>query len=180
MPSPVPTRDRRPGFSAADAITVARLPLALAFILVHAMEVRLALLVVAAATDLGDGIVARRFGASRIGAVLDPIVDKLFMAAAFGVVAFSGTLHWYEVVGVLIRDIVASGAYFVTRGRGGIPAVPARLGGKAVTLLQLLTLLAFLLEAAQLRPLAWATTAVALYALWDYNRLFFRKTTASP
>lgn len=179
MPSPAPSPDRRPGFSAADAITVARLPIAVAFILVPAVEVRLALLVLAAATDLGDGIVARRFGASRIGAVLDPIVDKLFMAAAFGVVAFSGTLHWYEVVGVLIRDIVASGAYFVTRGRGGPRAVPARLGGKAVTLLQLLTLLAFLLEAPQLRPLAWATAAVALYALWDYNRLFFRKSESS-
>ena len=179
MPSPATPSDRRPGFSAADAITVARLPIAVAFILVPAVEVRLALLVLAAATDLGDGIVARRFGASRIGAVLDPIVDKLFMAAAFGVVAFSGTLHWYEVVGVLIRDIVASAAYFVTRGQGGPRAVPARLGGKAVTLLQLLTLLAFLLEAPQLRPLAWATAAVALYALWDYNRLFFRKSDPS-
>lgn len=179
MPSPTPPPDRRPDFSAADAITVARLPIAVAFILVPAVEVRLALLVLAAATDLGDGIVARRFGASRIGAVLDPIVDKLFMAAAFGVVAFSGTLHWYEVVGVLIRDIVASGAYFMTRGRGRPRAVPARLGGKAVTLLQLLTLLAFLLEAPQLRPLAWATAAVALYALWDYNRLFFRKSESS-
>jgi CDP-diacylglycerol--glycerol-3-phosphate 3-phosphatidyltransferase/cardiolipin synthase len=179
MPSPPTAPDRRPGFSAADAITVARLPIAVAFILVPAVEVRLALLVLAAATDLGDGIVARRFGASRIGAVLDPIVDKLFMAAAFGVVAFSGTLHWYEVVGVLIRDIVASIAYFVTRGGGGPRAVPARLGGKAVTLLQLMTLLAFLLEAPQLRPLAWATAAVALYALWDYNRLFFRKSEPS-
>lgn len=173
------TPDRRPGFSAADAITVARLPIALAFILVPRVDVRLALLMLAAATDLGDGIVARRFGASRMGVVLDPIVDKLFMAAAFGVVAFSGTLHWYEVVGVLIRDIVASLAYFVTRGQGGPRAVPARLGGKAVTLLQLMTLLAFLLEAPQLRPLAWATAAVALYALWDYNRLFFRKSESS-
>jgi cardiolipin synthase len=174
-----PVRDRRPRFSAADAITVARLPLAVAFIVFDAVEARLTLLGLAAATDLGDGWVARRFGASRIGVVLDPIVDKLFMAAAFGVVAFSGTLHWYEVVGVLIRDIIASGAYFLTRGRGSPTAVPARLGGKAVTLLQLLTLLAFLLEAPQLRPLAWATTAVALYALWDYNRLFFRKSDPS-
>lgn len=179
MSHPPATPDRRPGFSAADAITVARLPIALAFVLVPRMDVRLALLVLAAATDLGDGIVARRFGASRMGAVLDPIVDKLFMAAAFGVVAFSGTLHWYEVVGVLIRDIVASLAYFVTRGQGGPRAVPARLGGKAVTLLQLMTLLAFLLDAPQLRPLAWATAAVALYALWDYNRLFFRKSESS-
>jgi len=35
---------------------------------------------------------------------------------------------------------------------------------------QLLTLLAFLLGSALLRPLAWATGAVALYAIWDYWR----------
>lgn len=161
-------------FSAADALSVVRIPLAVAFVCFPATEVRLALLMLAAATDFSDGWVARRFGASRIGAVLDPVADKVFMAAAFGVVLVSGALAWYEVIGVLIRDIVASVAVFASLGAGRARAVPARLGGKAVTLLQLLTLLAFLFGAPQLRPLAWATAAVALYALWDYNRLFFR------
>ncbi len=176
MPTPgSPAPDARaPGFSAADAITAARIPLAIAFVLIPSVGVRLVLLVIAAATDLGDGWVARRFGASRIGAVLDPVVDKLFMAAAFGVVLFSGALAWYEVLLVVIRDLVASVAVFIAVPLGKGRPIPARLGGKAVTLLQLLTLLAFLVDAAQLRPLAWATGAVALYALWDYNRLFFR------
>lgn len=164
----------QPRFSAADALTVVRIPLAIAFVVVPVMGVRLALLLVAAATDLSDGWVARRFGASRIGSVLDPVADKLFMAAAFGVVLFSGALAWYEVVGVLIRDLVATVAVVAALGSGHPRAVPARAGGKAVTLLQVLTLLAFLFEAPQLRPLAWATAAVALYAIWDYNRHFFR------
>lgn len=163
-----------PRFSLADALTVVRIPLAVAFVIFPAMEVRLVLLLAAAATDFSDGWVARRFGASRIGVVLDPVVDKLFMAAAFGVVLFSGALAWYEVIAVLIRDIVATIAVVAALGRGHARAVPARPGGKAVTLLQLLTLLAFLFEAPQIRPLAWATGAVALYAIWDYNRLFFR------
>ena len=37
-----------------------------------------------------------------------------------------------------------------------------------VTALQLMTLVAWILESAFLRPLAWATTAVSCYALWDY------------
>ena len=86
-----------------------------------------------------------------------------------------GALAWCEVALVLIRDLVASVAVFISLGAGRTTTVPARLGGKAVTLLQLLTLLAFLLESPHLRSLAWATGAVALYALWDYNRLFFRK-----
>ena len=164
-------------FSAADVLTTVRIPLAVAFVAIPSTSVRLGLLIAAAATDFSDGWVARRFGASRIGAVLDPVADKLFMAAAFGVVLFSGLLAWYEVFLVLIRDIVASLAVLATLGQGrSRPTVPARLGGKAVTTLQLLTLLAFLLEAPQLRPLAWATGAVALYALHDYNRLYFRKS----
>jgi len=36
-------------------------------------------------------------------------------------------------------------------------------------------LLAFVLGSTLIRPLAWATAAVALYALYDYNSPFFRK-----
>ncbi|HET9064276.1 MAG TPA: CDP-alcohol phosphatidyltransferase family protein [Gemmatimonadales bacterium] len=171
------TRPHLTRFSAADALSAVRLPLAVLFVLVDRFEVRLGALVLAALTDLGDGWVARRFGASRIGAVLDPIVDKLFMLAAFGVVLVSGRLAWPEVVAVLLRDIIASAAVLITLLIGVRPAttVPARIGGKAVTLLQLLTLLAFLVESPYLSQLAWATGAVSLYALWDYNRLYFRK-----
>lgn len=164
-------------FSWADALTVLRLPLAVAFVVVPSLGARLVILVLAAASDFSDGWVARRFGASRIGAVLDPVADKLFAAAAFGVVLFSGRLHWYEILGVLARDIIATVAVLIAVALGKATTVPARAGGKAVTLLQFLTLLAFLVDSSLLRPLAWATAAVALYALWDYNRLFFSRTT---
>ncbi|MES2124241.1 MAG: CDP-alcohol phosphatidyltransferase family protein [Gemmatimonadota bacterium] len=166
---------RRGVFAVADAITLVRLPLAIAFPLLTSTEARLVLLALAAATDFGDGWWARRFGGSRIGVMLDPIVDKLFMAAAFAVVLLSGTLAWYEVVALLVRDIIASVAFFITVATHRATTVPARAGGKAVTLLQLLTLLAFVLGSTLLRPLAWATAAVALYALYDYNKPFFRK-----
>lgn len=173
--SDVEVPPRRVAFAVADAITLLRIPLAIAFPLFPNAAARLTLLALVAATDLGDGWWARRFGGSRIGGVLDPIVDKLFMAAAFGVVLFSGTLAWYEVAALLIRDLVASVAFLITLGTGRATTVPARAGGKAVTLLQLLTLLAFVLGSTLLRPLAWATAAVALYALYDYNKPFFRK-----
>ena len=77
-------------------------------------------------------------------------------------------LAWWEVAGVMLRDIAASMAFFITAGLGRASSIPARLGGKAVTLGQLLTLLAFLVAPAYLRSMAWATTAVGLYAIWDY------------
>ncbi len=122
----------------------------------------------AAASDLLDGQLARRFGSSRFGSVIDPVADKLFMAAAFGVVALSGKLEPYEIVGVLLRDIVATIAFLVTIFSHRPRAIPARAGGKAVTVAQVLTLLAFLADSPRLRELAWATTAIALYAIWDY------------
>jgi CDP-diacylglycerol--glycerol-3-phosphate 3-phosphatidyltransferase/cardiolipin synthase len=152
-----------------------RVPLAVAFPLANGPELRFVILVAAAGTDLLDGRIARRFGSSRLGAVLDPIADKLFMASAFGVVAFSGRLAWYEVAAALVRDIVASVAFVVTAIRGTPTAIPARPGGKAVTIGQMLTLLAFLVDSALLRPLAWATAGAGLYAIWDYTRVSGRE-----
>lgn len=161
----------RQGFTTADFITVVRLPLALAFVVLPGLWWRLGVLALAAVTDLLDGFLARRFGGSRFGAVLDPIADKLFMACAFGVVLFSRRLHLYEIVAVLLRDIWATVAFVVTLMTGRPTAIPARVGGKAVTVAQMLTLLAFIANAPIVRQLAWATGAIAIYAIWDYNRV---------
>jgi len=158
----------RPPWGLADLCSALRIPLAVAFVLLPSTTARLVILALAAVSDLLDGFLARRLGPSRLGAFVDPVADRLFMACGFGVVAFSGLLHWWEVVGVLLRDITASTAFFITAGLGRAASIPARLGGKAVTLAQLLTLLAFLLAPEYLRPMAWATSAVGLYAIWDY------------
>ncbi len=155
-------------WGAADALTALRLPLAAAFVLVTDPGWRFAILAVAAGSDLLDGRIARRFGASRLGVFLDPVADKLFMAAAFWVVLVSGRLEPYEIAGVLLRDIVAAIAFVATLRAGRPSSIPARAGGKAVTLAQNLTLLAFVTGSEVLRPMAWATTGIAMYAIWDY------------
>ena len=154
----------------ADLLTLARLPLAVLFVVAGHPGIRAAILAVAAATDLLDGFLARRLGGSRFGAFIDPVADKLFMAAAFGVVLVSGRLAFYEALGVVLRDIVASVAFAVTALSGRPMAIPARLGGKAVTVAQLITLAAFLADSSLLRPMAWATSAMGLYAIWDYQQ----------
>ena len=166
---------RRTSWTMADTITVSRLPLAVAFPIVSDSVWRAVILAVAAGTDLLDGPIARRFGASRFGAFLDPLVDKLFMATAFGVVLVSGKLHIYEIIAVLARDIVAAAAFFAVTVLRRPLSIPARPGGKAVTVAQTLTLAAFLLDSPLMRPLAWATGAIALYAIWDYQRVAKRQ-----
>ena len=120
------------------------------------------------ATDVGDGIWARHIGGSRLGAALDPVADKLFMAAAFFVVLRSGLLSPWEILLVLLRDIVAAVSFAGVSLLRRPTTLPARAGGKAVTVGQTLALVAFLAESDLLRPLAWATAAISLYAIADY------------
>lgn len=154
----------------ADVVTALRLPLAALFPFVHRPAWQLVIVGVAALSDFVDGILARRIGASRAGAVLDPIADKAFAAAAFLTVASRGMLAWYELVGVLLRDILAVLGFLGTWLLRRPVALPARAGGKAVTVAQMLTLVAFITGSPLGRPLAWATAAIAVYATWDYGR----------
>jgi len=160
----------KPWVTWADLLTALRVPLAVAFPFVRAPMWQLALVGVAAASDFFDGMLARRFGSSRAGAVLDPIADKLFMAVAFLTVARSGVLHPLEIVAVLARDIIAALGYAGSWLLRRPTALPARAGGKAVTVLQLLTLVACITASPLARRVAWATAAVGLYAIWDYGR----------
>jgi hypothetical protein len=97
------------------------------------------------------------------------------MLTAFVVLALSGALGPFEVAGLLLRDVLAPAGYLASVAlRRPIRVPPARVGGKAVTVGQTLTLFAWLFDSSLLRPLAWATAAMALYALADYGRLAVR------
>lgn len=165
-------------FTIADLLTASRLPLAALFVVSESTTGRLVILWLAGITDLVDGTAARRWGSSRLGAVLDPVADKVFTAAAFWVVLVSGALAWWEVALVLARDIAAALAFLLTVLVRRPAAIPARASGKVVTMGQLLVLLAFLLDSWLFRPLAWATGAVAIYAILDYVRVARRQAQA--
>lgn len=166
----------KPRFAVADALTAVRLPLAALFPFVQSPAWQIAIVAAAAATDVADGYLARRLGSSRVGVVLDPVADKVFMAVAFVTVARHGQLAWYELIGVLLRDILAVLGFVATWLLRRPVALPARAGGKAVTIAQLLTLVAAIADSAYVRHLAWATAAIAVYAIWDYGRTAARKT----
>ena len=161
----------RPWLRAPDLLTALRVPLAALFVAADHANLRLAILGTAAVTDVIDGMWARRLGGSRVGVVLDPVCDKVFMAAVFVVVYRSGALSLWEIGGVLIRDLLAALGFLATVLLRRPTTLPARAGGKAVTVCQLLTLLAFVAGSDLLRPLAWATAAIAVYAIADYTRL---------
>ena len=166
----------KPRFAVADVLTALRFPLAALFPVAGTPAGQLAIVALAAVTDVADGFLARRFGSSRAGALLDPIADKVFMATAFLTIGLRGLLEWYELIGVLLRDLVAALGFVATWLLRRPVALPARAGGKAVTIMQLLTLVAAIAESPHVRRLAWATAAIAVYAIWDYGRQAARKT----
>lgn len=166
----------KPLLGPADLLTLLRFPLAAVFpFAVQPLE-RLAIVALAAASDLGDGLVARLTGGSRWGPWLDPVADKVFMATAFITLAGHGVLHPLEITGVLARDIVAALSFAGTLILRRPVALPARAGGKAVTVCQVLTLVALIATSPLTRPLAWATAAVSVYAIWDYGRAAARRS----
>jgi uncharacterized membrane protein YccF (DUF307 family) len=81
---------------------------------------------------------------------------------------------------VLLRDVLAGLGFLATLLLRRPVALPARAGGKAVTIAQLLTLIAAIAESVHARQLAWATAAIAVYALWDYGRTAARRTAGTP
>jgi CDP-diacylglycerol--glycerol-3-phosphate 3-phosphatidyltransferase/cardiolipin synthase len=160
----------KPWVTPVDALTGLRVPLAILFPFLHRPAVQLGVVALAAASDVLDGILARRVGGSRVGAMLDPVADKLFMASAFLTMGSRGVLDPVAVLGILARDVVIVAAAVIRWVLQRPAAVPARAGGKAVTVAQTATLVAAVLLSPLVRPLAWLTTAIGVYAIWDYAR----------
>jgi len=169
IPAPSGQQATRRRWTVADLLTVVRLPLAVAFFLVDVPLWRALILAVAAATDLLDGAIARRLGGSRLGAVLDPVADKLFMVSAAGAVLLSGRVPPLLLLAVLLRDIVATLAFAWVLVIGRPAAIAARWSGKAATIGQMAMLFAFVVESSLIVPFAWVAAAAGLWAIADYR-----------
>lgn len=99
-----PSLTRRNALLLVTTLTLLRLPLVLAFAVCAAAQrfagshalawVALALVVLAALTDLFDGQLARRYGVtSRFGAMADPLMDKVFNLAVLPTLLFLIARH---------------------------------------------------------------------------------------
>jgi CDP-diacylglycerol--glycerol-3-phosphate 3-phosphatidyltransferase len=89
---------------------------------------------VLAGTDGVDGWLARRHGATRSGAFLDPLADKFLVLGAMSVLVAINLWWWVPVALIAAREIVIS-LYRSWVGRLGV-SVPARPLAKVKTLVQ--------------------------------------------
>ena len=84
------------------------------------------LFIVASFTDFLDGLLARMYKEeSKLGELLDPIADKIIVAAALILLVMDGTIKNYEVIAAIIiltREILISGLReFLAIGRIKLP-----------------------------------------------------------
>jgi cardiolipin synthase (CMP-forming) len=91
------------------------------------------LLVVSGVTDWLDGAIARATGQiSRLGQLLDPLADRLYIAATLVGLAIRGIIPWWLVLVLLARDAVLAVALVLLKRRG-ITGLPVHFLGKAAT-----------------------------------------------
>ncbi|WP_017569688.1 CDP-alcohol phosphatidyltransferase family protein [Nocardiopsis halotolerans] len=95
-----------------------------------------ALLVLALAglSDWLDGKIARAWNqASRLGAVLDPLADRLYIFVALLGLVIRGIVPWWLMAILVLRDVLILGALPILRHFGYGP-LPVNFAGKAATL----------------------------------------------
>jgi cardiolipin synthase len=93
-----------------------------------------ALLIVAGLSDWLDGVIARAWNQqSRLGQVLDPAADRLYIAATLIGLAIRGIIPWWLVALLVARELVLGAALLVLR-RHGYGPLQVSLVGKTATL----------------------------------------------
>ncbi|MBA2742948.1 MAG: CDP-diacylglycerol--glycerol-3-phosphate 3-phosphatidyltransferase [Chthoniobacterales bacterium] len=173
----------------ANRLTVSRLVLTILFVIAlnsdwrYAHTTALLLFVLAGISDYFDGEIARRYSVvTKFGKLMDPLVDKIMIAAAFiSLVPLKAVPAWAAIV-VVARDFLITGLRLLASSSGQV--LPAEPLGKHKTSWQIITVSFFLvlLASRELRyvggqtfwwsqawltggtALVWITVALTLYS----------------
>jgi cardiolipin synthase len=143
-----------------------------------------AILAASAVTDWLDGLIARRFSMiSRVGQLLDPIADRLFVLSTMVVLALREIVPWWLVALLLLRDVVM---FFVQLRlhRRGVEPLPVHYVGKAATLCLLYGMPILFLTTGDgvvadiAQPLAWAFVIWGTGIYWWSAVLYIEQANA--
>ena len=169
--------NRGPIFSLPNVVSMSRVVLAAGFVGAHGADERLALVGVASVTDFLDGWLARRRNAaSRWGALIDPIADRIFVLTAVTAFLVGGELTTWQYFVLLSRDIMTAVGFVVARIVPWLRPVEfkARYLGKVATTLQLATFIAILAYPDAVTALVLAVGVASAAAIADYTYALWR------
>jgi cardiolipin synthase len=153
-------------------LRLALVPPFLVFIVIGDYVAALIVLVVASFTDLLDGYLARRLHqVTRLGQLLDPAADRLYIFAALVGLAANDLVPWWIVVVIVARDVflLVLGVVLANHGYGPLPVhqlgkvatfalffgVPVIMLGLAFPTVQPIT-----------EPVGWAITLWGAFLYW--------------
>ena len=158
---------------AANLISLSRLVMAAAFVYASTHPViGVAILCLAGISDWLDGWVAKRSGTqSRLGVLLDPICDRLFVLPVLATLVVVHGLPLWQLAVLVFRDVVNSlGSLAVLLLRPGlVRALRPRRSGKVVTSLQFWSVVHVLLGLPGFEISLAAVALAAAWAFFDYG-----------
>jgi cardiolipin synthase len=166
--------------NALSALRLVLVPVFFWLVLSHRDGWALVVLFVSGFTDYFDGVLARRFNqVSRLGQLLDPAADRLYILATLVGLAWRGVVPWWLLALIVVRDVLLS-LTIPLLARYGYGPLPVHFLGKAATF-NLLYAFPLLLLAQIGGPLAetalvvgwafaWWGTGLYWWAGWLYLR----------
>ena len=138
----------------------------------------LIVLVISSVTDFLDGLIARTFRqVSRLGQLLDPAADRLFIFAALIGLAVREVIPWWLLVIIVGRDLMLLGIGIVLANYGFGP-LPVHHLGKVATLCLFYALPILMLGQAFpdvawiADPLGWAFALWGAFLYWWAGALY--------
>jgi CDP-diacylglycerol--glycerol-3-phosphate 3-phosphatidyltransferase len=162
--------------SVPNAFSLARLPLAVAFLLTSDTAVRVGIIVAAGISDFLDGWWARTRGPrTRVGEMLDPVTDKIFVLTALSAFAVWRVITPLELLVMLARDVFVTLGYVALLALRAPVRPRARFPGKLATTLQIGAVLGLTLMPGYARALVFAVGAAGAWAIIDYTAATVRE-----
>jgi len=124
----------------------------------------LVVFVIAGASDALDGYLAKRLNLqSRLGAILDPVADKLLLVSAYVMLAVLEHIPFWLVLVVVFRDMFIVGGYMLYTSHAGPVKMRPSILSKLNTFMQI-ALVAVIL-AQQAAGITWPLAETLVYVV---------------
>jgi CDP-diacylglycerol--glycerol-3-phosphate 3-phosphatidyltransferase len=128
--------------------------------------------VVASATDFFDGYIARTFDQiTVVGAILDPLADKMLTLAGFLGLMMQGEASPWAIYLILTRELFITGLRVSAISQG--MNISASWMGKVKTVVQMIAIGFLLMHWIGGALILWVAVALTLYSGYEYVRDFF-------
>jgi CDP-diacylglycerol--glycerol-3-phosphate 3-phosphatidyltransferase len=123
--------------------------------------------VLASVTDFFDGYIAREWDQmTMLGAIIDPLADKMLTIAAFLGLMMVGEANAWAIYIIIIRELFITGIRTVAVSEG--LDIKASWSGKVKTVMQMIAIGFLLMHWPLGSELLWLAVALTLYSGFEY------------